>query len=216
MNSNLPEPSTPKSVHIKTIFRGMLFLGGAKKEGIEFFPSTNDGVLSALAPWLAISFVLNIIFPLIMKEHLVLIQIFFNISVFLFDVCSLLMMLVIVHWYAERWNSEGLWKRTASALLWCRWMPIIDFFILMLIAVALFSSMPSILMSCLAMATIFCFAYIIWLSWFVLKAGLQITTKQSALVVVTIIASTALLLCIFMFFNSHLLLSQMQANMKPA
>ena len=57
LNSNNQKKSSDSK--LKDIFKGMLALGGGKEEGINLFPSSTDGVLSALAPWIALLVVID-------------------------------------------------------------------------------------------------------------------------------------------------------------
>ena len=67
LNSNNQKKSSDSK--LKDIFKGMLALGGGKEEGINLFPSSTDGVLSALAPWIALLVVIHSFSVLWHKER---------------------------------------------------------------------------------------------------------------------------------------------------
>ncbi|MDI2090089.1 hypothetical protein [Commensalibacter oyaizuii] len=205
MMPNSSGPSSPKGEHVKNVFRGMVLLGKGRKEGIKEFPSTNEGVLSALAPWVAFAIVMNIIIPFFSSDFGVTNKLFLNISAFCSNIVGVLCSVLIIQWFAARWKVERLWRRTSTALMWCSWMPIIDFFFLASLAGLLFMGSPQILVAFFAMIAVFILVYFIWLNWFVVKEGLEVSNKQSVMVLISILAIKILLTGFVIWFNFDVL-----------
>lgn len=199
---------------LKDIFRGMVTLGGGKEEGINYFPSTTDGVLSALSPWLAL-IIVPICFALLsITQYKKLYLLTFVISLSLCAICKLLIIPFIIHIYAVYWKKEHFWKRTVVAYLWCRWMPVFDLMIGIL-AISLFSFSPTFSSGFLAVLWVLFIAYMIWINWFTIKIGLQLKNLQSILVVLTLFIVGFLFSVLLVSFNqdSMQILSQGLINL---
>lgn len=202
LNSNNQKKSSDSK--LKDIFKGMLALGGGKEEGINLFPSSTDGVLSALAPWIALLVVIdgfNILSVVQAKKAYLYI---FTISLFLYKLCTVLLIPILIHSFSVLWHKERFWKRTVSSYCWCQWMPILDLIIGMMI-VSLPGFTPSIILGFMAVLMILYLAYMIWISWMTIKVGLQINNKQSLIVVISLFFSEVILLFILSICNSDTL-----------
>lgn len=205
---------------MKNTIRGMFMLGRGKREGFHEFSNSSDSVLSALAPWIALAVVVNLL-PLFMMKLKDTQAIYISVSVFLVKICSLLATVAIIHAFSVLWKNENNWKQTTVAVLWCFWVPILDCILFFLIIGLLFSGMPNILMALFGLSSILYIAYSLWLNWFVIKIGLQITALRSIVVIVTLILVSIVIYSVFLMHNysymmqmAHDLQQQMQNQVK--
>lgn len=207
LNSNNPKKSSDV-IKLKDIFKGMLTLGGGKEEGINFFPSSTDGVLGALAPWIAILVVVSgfKLFSAFQtnKAHQLIV-----ISSFLFRLCTILLIPFFIHFFSVYWKKEAFWKRTVAGYCWCQWMPVFDLMIGVMV-VSLLAFSPSIFFGFIAVLMVLYIAYMIWISWITVKAGLQVNNKQSLMVVASIIASDIILFFILLICNADVFVKTFQ------
>lgn len=205
---------------MKSTIRGMFMLGRGKREGINEFSNSSDSVLSALAPWIALAVVGNLL-PLLMMKFKDTHAVYISVSIFLVKICSLMITVAIIHAFAVLWKNEDNWKQTTVAVLWCFWVPILDCILFFLIVGLLFAGSPNILMALFGLASILYLAYSLWLNWFVIKVGLQTTAARSAVIVVTLIIASMVIYGIFIMHNypymvqmAHDLQQQMQNQAK--
>lgn len=215
MNMSPDNPKKTRYHFIKAVFQGVLMLGGGKEEGIQLFPSTTNGVLNALAPWFALVLVNGFVSAVLYRQQLPILMI---LSMFLVELCCLLVCPVIIHFYSKLWNRENLWKRTVSAYLWCQWLPFLD--LLLGGCVILFMGFSANLaITFLALLLVLYMAYALWIQWFVVKIGLQINNLWAIVIVVTTMVVGDILFSIFLLSNSFLFhqmqqaLTQAQAHM---
>lgn len=213
MTIHSEDPKKLPSHSLKDIFRGMLTLGGGKEEGIAFFPSTTDGVLSALAPWLAVILVPSFLSLLSLIQYKKLYLLTFIISLFLCALCNLLIIPVIIHLYAVYWKKERFWKRTVSAYLWCRWMPVFDLMI-GIVVISLFGFSSTFSSGFFAVLWVLFVAYMLWINWYTVKTGLQLKNMQSIIVVVTIVVIGLLFSFLLTSLNHDLLQRLLQDLLK--
>lgn len=206
---------------MKNTIRGMFMLGRGKREGIHEFSSSSDSVLNAMAPWIAVAVAFNLL-PLLMMKFKDTHAVYISISIFLVKICSLLVTVAVVHAFAVIWKREVSWKQTTSALLWCFWVPVLDYILFFMIAGLLLGGSPNIFMALFALGSILYLAYSLWLSWFVIKVGLQTTAVRSVVVVVALIAISMLIYGVFIIHNysymaqmAHDLQQQIQNQAKP-
>ncbi|MDI2113596.1 hypothetical protein [Commensalibacter nepenthis] len=185
---------------MKSTIRGMFMLGRGKREGIHEFSNSSDSVLSALAPWIALAVAVNLL-PILMMRFKDIHAVSISISMFLVKICCLLVTVGVIHFFASLWNNEVNWKQTVVAILWCFWVPILDFFLFFIIAGLLFSGLPNIFMALFGLASVLYIAYSVWLSWFVIKVGLQTTASRSIAIVVSLIISSTVIYSIFVACN---------------
>ncbi|CAI3947675.1 unnamed protein product [Commensalibacter communis] len=185
---------------MKSTIRGMFMLGRGKREGINEFSNSSDSVLSALAPWIALALAVNLL-PILMMRFKDMHAVSISISMFLVKICCLLVTVGIIHFFASLWNSEANWKRTTVAILWCFWVPILDFFLFFIIVGLFFAGLPNIFMALFGLASVLYMAYSIWLSWFVVKVGLQTTTSRSVMIIVSLILASMVIYSIFVSCN---------------
>ncbi|WP_271828829.1 hypothetical protein [Commensalibacter communis] len=185
---------------MKSTIRGMFLIGRGKREGIQEFSNSSDSVLSALAPWIALALAVNLL-PILMMRFKDMHAVSISISMFLVKICCLLITVGIIHFFASLWNNEANWKQTVVAILWCFWVPILDFFLFFIIAGLFFAGLPNIFMALFGFASVLYMAYSIWLSWFVVKVGLQTTTSRSVVIVVSLILASMVIYSIFIACN---------------
>lgn len=206
---------------MKNTIRGMFMLGRGKREGIHEFSNSSDSVLSAIAPWIAVAVVFYLL-PLLMMKFKDTHAVYISVSIFLVKICSLLVTVAIIHAFSVLWKSEVSWRQTASALLWCFWVPVLDYILFLIIAELLLGGSPNIFVAMFALGSILYLAYSLWLSWFVIKIGLQTTAVRSVVIVVTLIIVSMLIYGIFIIHNysymmqkAHDLQQQLQNQAKP-
>ncbi|WP_205839569.1 hypothetical protein [Neokomagataea tanensis] len=115
---------------------------------------------------------------------------------------STLLQLVVTHICARRIKREGLWLRYSTASLWCAWLPIILVFLLegFLTATVPAEHLNSSLTIGMMVVVQF---YSLWLSWYVSKVGLLVTSLQAAMVVVAQVAALAVLLGVLYLLPPH-------------
>jgi hypothetical protein len=172
----VPQGQLPSTVG--NIFRGMLLLGRGRREGLNCFGATPDAVLTALAPRVALWLVGGL---------LTLVQSPTGLSgtKILFSLCLVLAPVVVTHVLARQWGREALWPRYITASLWCDWLVLF----VMLGAVTLLAMILPTGVNALHSALIMngiVFAYNLWLTWFVARAGLALSVWRAVLVVVSV------------------------------
>jgi len=165
--------------------RGLLLLAQGKKAGLAEFGADNDAFTASLAPLIA--------FPLVgagvsafggaWQEALL---------GFLSRLCAVLILPAIVHEFARRTGREPLWLRTAVALDWSFWMVIPLLFIAAFFgALGVEAGLP--MQSAGYGALAFICGYLLWMHWFILRTGLQISRLAAfALMLLITLAITLL------------------------
>lgn len=173
-----PSPRGP----IASVVRGIWLLGRGDAEGLNFFQSGRDAVLSAMAPSLALYLVAAIGQVMAGPSAMALTNILLLLS-------ALLARLVITQALAARWSRQGLWTRYAAAALWCDWLPGLFSLIAGLI---LHLALPKVGDTRAGMAGVFIVVelYDLWLSWFVARAGLVLRWYQAAMLVLAVLIVT--------------------------
>lgn len=184
---------------MKSTIRGMFMLGRGKREGIHEFSNTSDSLLSALAPWIALAVVGNLLPLLANFKDMHLVRI--SISMFLVKICCLLVTVTVIHLFASLWKRETTWKQTTVAVLWCFWVPIIDCILFFMIAGMFLAGYPNIFMGLFGLVSVLYFAYSLWLNWFVIKVGLQTTTQKSIIAIVVLILASMVIYGVFVACN---------------
>ncbi|MBB2204610.1 hypothetical protein [Gluconacetobacter takamatsuzukensis] len=163
------------------IFRGMMLLGRGRREGMSCFGATPDAVLTALAPRVALWLVGGV---LTMAQAPTLL----SGSKVVYSLCLVLTPVVLTHLLARLWGREALWPRYMAAALWCDWLVLF----VMLAAVALVAMLTPAGMSLMHSALILngiIFAYNLWLTWFVARAGLALGAWRALLLLLALTAA---------------------------
>ncbi|CAP56073.1 hypothetical protein [Gluconacetobacter diazotrophicus] len=167
------------------IFRGMMLLGRGRREGLNCFGATQDSVLTALAPRVALWLV---------GALLTLVQAPTGLSgtKILFSLCLVLTPIIVTHQLARLWGREALWPRYMTAALWCDWLVLF----VMLIAVAVVAMVLPAGLNAVRSALILngiVFAYNLWLTWFIARVGLALGVWRAILVVLAVAAAILVL-----------------------
>lgn len=154
------------------ILRGLLLLARGKADGIKEFANTPEAVGASLAPLIA--------FPLVTAGLTAMAgQPVFALTAFLSRFCAVLALPLITYEFARWTKREAFWFRTVSATNWSFWP-------MLVLAVAVdtvlaFNSVPNgvseVILALLGV-------YLLWLHWFILRAGLRLGIFQAALLVV--------------------------------
>lgn len=171
-----PMPGSPGG-----IVRGMMLLGRGRREGMNCFGATPDAVLTALAPRVALWLVGGLL-TLAQAPTLL------SGAKILFSFCLVLTPVVLTHLLARLWGREALWPRYMAAALWCDWLVLF----VMLAAVAGVATVApagvGVVHSALILNGII-FAYNLWLTWFVARAGLALGAGRALLLLAAVAAA---------------------------
>jgi hypothetical protein len=160
------------------ILRGILLLAFGQAKGIEEFGNTPDALTAALAPLIA--------FPLVGAGLVALSgQPLAAGLAFLARLCGVLVLPVTTQLYAKYTGREAFWFRTATALSWSFWLLIPLLLVAAFIGALLVGAgvkegraeqVVVVVLAC----------YILWLHWFIARAGLRCSGWLAAgLVLVT-------------------------------
>jgi len=161
---------------LRVILRGVLLLARGRAAGIAEFANSADGLTASLAPLIA--------FPLVGAGQTALNgQPEAAIIGFLARLSAVLALPVITYHFAKACGRDRLWLRTVTALDWAFWLVVPLLLAAALVGVTLVKaglSIPDAEVAALGAML----AYVFWLHWFILKAGLQLNAWQALLLAV--------------------------------
>jgi hypothetical protein len=158
------------------ILRGLFLLGRGRKTGMNEFNNSLEGFNASLAPLIAFPLVGSAISAVSGDWKLALVA-------FLSRLCAVLVLPVIVYEYARMTGRLGQWLKVASALNWSFWMAIPMLFVAAVIGAMMVETgldMQNGEVAAIALLVL----YLVWLQWFIMRTGLEISmAKAGALVV---------------------------------
>lgn len=159
-----------------SIVRGIFLLARGRKSGIAEFANTGDALSASLAPLIAFPIVGAGIIAFGGQPKLAAIAV-------LSRVCGVLALPVITQAYAKFMGREHFWLRTATALNWSFWLLIPLLFVGAFIgAVLVTADVPNLRAEEAVIVLIA--AYILWLHWFTVRTGLNLSGWRAAGLVV--------------------------------
>lgn len=169
---------------------GVWLLGRGRGQGMNCFGTGSQAVLSALAPTLAVSLIgLIMAFLLPSGQHKM------GFTRALVPLVCTLIQLVVSEVYARHLGRQGLWTRYATASLWCGWLPLMLMIVVQGVLKLVFPGLADSAASLSGVALgIQC--YSLWLTWYVTRVGLAVTSLQAVIMTVlqTVVASGVLVL----------------------
>ncbi len=179
MSARLPEP--PRA----NILRGVWHLAFGRADGLAQFGQTPQAFLASLAPLLAFPLVLA---GLVAAEGRGLAALYRLLA----TACLLLAPPVLSHLLARFWDREPYWLRFATAFNWTQWaIPVAASVLLLamdaLIALGLPHEAAGLLMP------YGLFVYALWLHWFLMRHGLQLSPLRAFIGVLLVNLGTGLL-----------------------
>jgi len=149
------------------IVRGVLLLGRGRAAGIAEFANHPDALTASLAPLIAFPLVGSVMIGISGQPGLAGIA-------FLSRLCGVLALPVITQAYAKYFGREAGWLSTATALNWSFWIliPLLlaAAFIGALLVTAGIGEPRAEVIIILLLA-----AYMLWLHWFIIRIGLQLS-----------------------------------------
>lgn len=161
---------------IMAVILGTWRLTRGDPRGISFFGGDVEAFGAALAPWLALFFVVGSVFALGDGSSV-------GFTAVLLNFTCLLAQLVIAHGLAVYWARERLWMRYAVAAMWTIWLPfLLQAFVALLLHVALPSSLIDTRGGAIGTNLVF-LLYELWLSWFVARVALALSRWRAVLLV---------------------------------
>ena len=165
--------------------RGLFLLAQGKQAGLGEFGADTNAFTASLAPLIAFPLVGAGLSAYNGEWQLALVS-------FLSRLCAVLVLPVIVHEFARRAGREPLWLRTATALDWSFWMVIPLLFIAAFFgALGVEAGLP--MQSAGYGALAFICGYLLWMHWFILRAGLQISRLAAFMLMLGISAAILVL-----------------------
>jgi hypothetical protein len=171
-----------------SIFSGMLLLARFRPEGFQAFGATPQSVLNSLAPLLGFPLA-GTLLGLLSGEGIG------ALTDFLVVVVALLTPLVISHALAGAWGRGAAWPRFATASNWCQWtVPLLG--VVVVIAATLLDRAGLPMRAVLGTAFVVLFLYGLGLQWFLARAGLDLSRGRAALLVLSTMLGTMLLVVI--------------------
>ncbi len=176
-----------------SLLTGLLRLARGDASGILSFGHTPRAFLASLIPLATIP----LVSAAIAFFHGAIARSLTDIAAAL---CLLLVPAVVSHALARHWQREAFWLRFAIACNWCHFGLTIGGFVLLFaigVVIGTGGGSPSSPAAAIAVA-ILCLGilgYVLWLHWFVARAGLGLSGGRAALVVLaTYAASFAILI----------------------
>ena len=158
------------------ILRGIWLLASGRAAGMREFGNTADALTSSLAPLIAFPLVGALLVAMNGQPVLAALGL-------LSRLCGVLALPVITQAYAKLVGREAVWLRTATALDWAFWILIP----LLLVAALLGAMMVTAGISQIRaeeIVIVLLGAYMLWLHWFTVRAGLAISGLLAAGLVV--------------------------------
>ena len=165
-----------------SIIRGIARLARGRGEGMAEFPATVDGFLVSLTPLLG--------FALVGAAAAVAGQdAMAGLAWLLFSLVGLLTPAVLSHAIARRWGREEDWLRYATAYNWVQCaLPLAGIPMLLTIQVMVGLGIPVELAAELGLLGLF--VYLMWLSWVIARAGLDLSWGRAARFVLIVTVGT--------------------------
>jgi len=165
-----------------SIIRGIARLARGRGDGIAEFPATVDGFLVSLTPLLG--------FALVGGAAAVAGQdAMAGLTWLLFSVVGLLTPAVLSHAIARRWGREEDWLRYATAYNWVQCaLPLAGIPMLLAISVMASVGLPADIAAELGLFGLF--GYLMWLSWVIARAGLDLSRGRAARFVLIVTLGT--------------------------
>ncbi len=158
--------------------RGLLRLALGQKSGIAEFGNTLDSLTASLAPLIAFPLVGAAVAILAGEWELAIIG-------FLARLCAVLAVQLLIHQFARLWDREALWLRAATALNWSFWLVIpAVIFAAIIAAIAAAAGLDLIHAKAVGLGLIL--GYMLWLLWFVPRAGLDLSIPRATMLVVVL------------------------------
>lgn len=153
------------------IGRGLWLLVRGKTSGVNEFPSTVDGFSASLAPLIA--------FPLVGAALAAMNGDWADgATSFISRLCAVCMLPLIIHAVAKRSGREQMWLRTATILNWSFWVLVPLLVISVLLAsFGISFGIPAEHAEILVLVLIG--LYVLWLHWFIIKSGLEMSKWQA-------------------------------------
>jgi hypothetical protein len=154
-----------------SILRGIFLLARGRKSGIGEFANTGDALSASLAPLIAFPIVGAGIIAFGGQPKLAAIAVLSRVS-------GVLALPVITHAYAKLMGREQSWLRTATALNWSFWLLIPLLFVGAFIGAALVTEgVPDFKAE--ETVVVMLAAYMLWLHWFTVRTGLNLSTWRA-------------------------------------
>jgi hypothetical protein len=171
-----------------SIWAGMLQLARFRPDGFAAFGATPQSVLNSLAPLLGFPLAGTLI-GVLSGRGLGAVT----------DLCvvivALLTPLVISHALAGAWGRGAAWPRFATASNWCQWIvPLLGAAVVLAATLLDRAGLP--VRPLLGAAFLVLFLYGLSLQWFLARFGLAISRGRAALLVLSTILGTLLLVVI--------------------
>jgi hypothetical protein len=167
------------------IWRGVFLLARGKAAGIKEFGNSMDSMTASLAPLIAFPMVGAAITAINGQPKLAAIA-------FLARLCAVLALPVITYEFARLTKRDSLWLRTTTALDWSFWIIIPLLLIAGFTGAGLVSAGLDIKYAEYA-ALALLIAYLLWLQWFTIRTGLNLSWPQAALLTLLNAATVAAL-----------------------
>lgn len=165
-----------------SILRGIARLARGRGDGMAEFPATVDGFLVSLTPLLG--------FALVGGAAAVAGQdAMAGLAWLLFSLVGLLSPAVLSHAIARRWGREEDWLRYATAYNWVQCaLPLAG--IPMLLAISVMTGVGLPAGAAAEVGLLGLFGYLMWLSWVIARAGLDLSRGRAARFVLIVTLGT--------------------------
>lgn len=180
-----PRPQTSEGGHRGNVLRGVWRLASGHADGIVQFGASPQAFLASLAPLLAFPIVLAVLVALEGRPGGALNRLLATLSLLLGPP-------VISHAVARFWGREDYWLRFATAFNWCQWaIPVAASVLFLAIDVLAALGMPSGPSGLLIPYGLT--AYALWLHWFIMRHGLQLSALRAVTGTLAVNIGTGLL-----------------------
>ena len=167
-----------------SIIRGIARLARGRGDGMAEFPATVDGFLISLTPLLGFALV-GAAAAVVGQDATA------GLTWLLFSLVGLLTPAVLSHAIARRWGREEDWLRYATAYNWVQCaLPLAGIPMLLAISIMTGLGLPAGVAAELGLLALF--GYLLWLSWVMARAGLDLSRGRAALFVLTVTLCTYL------------------------
>lgn len=179
------------------ILRGMFHLAIGDASGLREFGNTTAAFSASIAPLLAFPLVGSMLFGI--QGHWLLAT-----SMLLSRICGVLAQPVIVQATARRTRNEATWLVTSTTLNWSIWL-IFPLILIGMIVSTGFTSLGASGALAITLTVVIIVFYMLWLQWFILRAGLKIRSWVALLVLLILNVTIASLYAIPYAFHPELL-----------
>ncbi len=168
-----------------SIIRGIARLARGRGEGMAEFPATVDGFLVSLTPLLGFSFV-GAAAAVAQSDAAT------GLAWLLFSLVGLLAPAVLSHAIARRWGREEDWLRYATAYNWVQCaLPLAGIPMVLAIQIMVGMGLPASAAANIGLLGLF--FYLLWLSWVMARAGLDLSRGRAVRFVVIVTVATYVL-----------------------